>query len=254
MTHISTSSSQKLVQNGHVSHQSHIPIHEVECRRRRGLVREPESLDFHREGQRIVVNQDDCMRQKSECCAGYAFGRAVYGTFFTSSNHGEITMHNPVVRREYCVPVGMKLRKGQVPDRAIIDRERREWKQQRSNSHCKFVESHWARYPPRGLGERKGRKVGHWGGWPVGGTQKKTGTGRWERLFGAIFVYFMTCQCIRGVEIFTKSPSTPTPLRCQIPLGGPLGVIQRCCFSQQRTDGRKPTLVSGYNGAWGRDW
>ena len=47
----------------------------------------------------------------------------------------------------------------------------------------------------------------------------------------------------RGKDV-TKSPSTPTPLRRRIPLGGcrqsGLGVIQRCCFSSSGQMGRNP--------------
>ena len=101
MTHISASSSQKLVQNGQVSHQSHVAIHKVECGRRRGLMREPESLNLHRKGQGIVVNQNYCMRPRvSDSWSGCAFGRGVYGRLFTSSKHGEIAVQNPAVRCE----------------------------------------------------------------------------------------------------------------------------------------------------------
>jgi len=58
----------------------------------------------------------------------------------------------------------------------------------------------------------------------------------------------------RGKDV-TKAPSTPTPLRCCIPLAGSrqygLGVIQRCRFSSSGQMGRKPTLASGCNSALG---
>jgi len=107
MTYIFVDHTQKLVQNWKVPRQSYIPICEVEDCRRRDFVRDPESLDLHRESQRVVINQKYCVRSKgkgSERFVGKRWETRVLdrecegcGNLFTSSKHDEICMQDPVI-------------------------------------------------------------------------------------------------------------------------------------------------------------
>jgi len=76
------------------------------------------------------------------CCAGYALGRGVYGTVFTSSKHCEITMQNPAVRYGKRVPVEVRLRKWQVPYRVRETGANGSDSEGLANSHGKIVGDH----------------------------------------------------------------------------------------------------------------